>query len=310
MENAGINTGTHTSTSTGTSTAFYDAMFPHCGLSLNNLEVLAKSAIQRSLSDIDELNKRIRPLPALQMKLLDLLRKPDTHYLEIADLINQDPSLAIRVLKIVNSVQYTAGFKIDDLGTAVARLGINGISDIASTLLMKSMHPPKPIYYKLYGKQIWDHSLHCAYLCKGFSTALGQDGFTGHFLGLIHDIGKIIVFECLVEALVSSDIGDEPGSIEFREFITEASLDISYFVAKEWNLPEEMCDALQQQRTGSNSPLAIALHCANACAEQYLIEKPANGEDYNLPALARQDEHFLTVWEGFLKEVDKLDSFG
>lgn len=293
-----------------TSTAFYDAMFPHCAQRLNDLEIVAKSAIQRSLSDIDELNKRIRPLPALQMKLLELLRKPDTHYMEVADLINQDPSLALRVLKVVNSAQYTAGFEICDLGTAVARLGINGVSDITSALLMKSIHPHKPIYYKLYGKQIWDHSLHCAYLCKGFSTALGEDGFTGHFLGLIHDIGKILVFECLIEALVSSDLADEPGSVEFREFITEASLDISYFVAKEWELPEDMCDALQQQRTGATSPLAIALHCANACSEQYLIQKPANGKDYDLPLLASHDESFATVWAGFLKDVEKLGGIG
>jgi HD-like signal output (HDOD) protein len=295
--------------STGTNTAFYDSMFPHCAHSLNSLEISTKTSIQRSLSDIDELNKRIRPLPALQMKLLDLLRKPDTHYLEIVDLINQDPSLALRVLKIVNSAQYTAGFEIRDLGTAVARLGMNGISDIVSALLMKSLHPPKPIYYKLYGKQIWDHSLHCAYLCKGFATALDQDGFTGYFLGLIHDIGKILVFECLVEALVHCDTNDEPGSIEFREFITEVSMDISYFVARQWNLPADICDALQQQRTGLKSPLAIALHCANACAEQYLIQDPLNGEDYKLPALAGQHEQFTGVWKSFLKDVDKLIDF-
>lgn len=126
---------------TSTNTAFYDVMFPRCAISLNNLEMSAKAAIQSSLSDIDELSKRIRSLPTLQMKLLGLLRKPDTHHLEIVDLINQDPSLALRVHKIVNSAEYTAGFEIQDLGTAVARLGINGISDIASTLLMKSLHP-------------------------------------------------------------------------------------------------------------------------------------------------------------------------
>ena len=293
-----------------TNTAFYDAMFPHCAHNMNNLEISAKSAIQRSLSDTNELNKRIRPLPALQMKLLNLLQKPDTHYHQVTSLINQDPSLALRVLKVVNSAQYMAGFEIRDLGTAVARLGINGISDITSALLIKSLHPPKPIYYKLDGKQIWDHSLHCAYLCKGFASTLSQDGFTGHFLGLIHDVGKILVFECLVEALVNCDTNDEPGSIEFREFITELSMDVSYFIAREWKLPSDICDALQQQRTGAKSPLAIALHCANSCAEQYLIEKPSNGAAYSLPALAGQNQEFASVWARFLKDVDKLDGFG
>lgn len=289
-------------------TAFYDVMFSNRSQSLNTLESRTMASIKGSLSTIEEINKKIRPLPVLQLKLMQIIDKPNVHYMEVADLINQDPTLSVRVLNIVNSAQYSAGFEIKDLGTAVARLGIGGVAEIASSLLMKSIQPPKPIYYKLYGKQIWVHSLHTAYLCKGFASAMGEEEFSGYFLGLIHDVGKILVFDCLVDALAISDPDDEPGSVEFREYITEASLEISALVAKEWGLPANICEALEQQCSAVTTPLAVALRCANACAEEYLVQTPDPEEDYQLPILATHDECFEAVWKGFLQQADKLSS--
>jgi HD-like signal output (HDOD) protein len=90
------------------------------------------------------------------------LNNEHVKYAKVAELISKDPALSLKVLKIVNSAQNTSGFVISDLSTAVARLGMNGIASIASAIMMKSVNPPKPIYYKLYGLQIWTHSLQCA----------------------------------------------------------------------------------------------------------------------------------------------------
>lgn len=289
-------------------TAFYDTMFAHSAQGLNSLETTAMAAIQSALTNKEELSKKIKPLPVIQLKLLQILDKPNVHYMEIADLINQDPTLSVRVLKIVNSAQNSSGFEIKDLSTAVARLGVSGIAEVASSLLMKSIQPPKPIYYKLYGKQIWVHSLHTAYLCKGFASALGEEEFSGYFLGLIHDVGKILVFDCLVDALATSNMDDEPGSLEFREYITEASLEISALVAKDWGLPANFVEALEQQRTAVTTPLAVALRCANACAEEYLSQKPAPDQEYELPILATHDESFSAVWNSFLQNADDLSN--
>ncbi|MFK7863657.1 MAG: HDOD domain-containing protein [Pseudohongiellaceae bacterium] len=291
-------------------TAFYDVMFSHNAENLNLLETTTMAAIESALANKDELSNKIKPLPVIQLKLLQLLDKPDAHYMEIADLINQDPTLAARVLQIVNSAQNSSGFVIKDLNTAVARLGITGIAEIASSLMMKTIQPPKPIYYKMYGKQIWTHSLHTAYLCKGFAAALEEEEFSGYFLGLIHDVGKIVVFDCLIDAIATSDIDDEPGSLEFREYITEASLEISAVVAKNWGLPANFVEALEQQSTAVTTPLAVSLRCANACAEEYLTQKPSPGEDYQLPILATHDQSFSAVWNSFLQQADDLSNLG
>jgi c-di-GMP-related signal transduction protein len=138
------------------STAFYDVMFSESCSEFSLLKTEIIKRLKKTLSDQELLSTKLQPLPALQMELITLLNNEHVKYAKVAELISKDPALSLKVLKIVNSAQNTSGFVISDLSTAVARLGI------ASAIMMKSVNPPKPIYYKLYGLQIWTHSLQCA----------------------------------------------------------------------------------------------------------------------------------------------------
>ncbi len=107
-----------------------------------------------------------------------------------------------------------------------------GIANIAATVLMKALMPDKPIYFKTFGKQIWTHSLQCAHLSQSLALHYKQNEFDAHFAGLIHDVGKIIIFESLCNALGKVLTGELPGSIAFKKLMSEMSLDMSYFIAK------------------------------------------------------------------------------
>ncbi len=288
------------------STAFYDVMFPHSCIEYSLFEAEIKKRINGTLTNKSLLSAKLQPLPALQLDLLNLLNSDNVSYGKVAELIQKDPALTLKVLKVVNSAKNSSGLVITNLSTAIARLGMNGVATIASAIMMKSINPPKPIYYKLYGKQIWTHSLQCAYLCKEFSRTLGEDEFLGHFLGLIHDVGKILVFECLVDTLTTTCLDQEIGSEPFRKEITAVSLDVSYFVAREWDLPEVICEALQQQRKALKSPLAKALYAANACSEFYMICQIHNNCDAELPSVVEQNEGFLGSWQEFLADGNKI----
>ena len=288
------------------STAFYDVMFPESCTEFSQLETKIIKRINATLSSRELLSSDLQPLPSLQLELLNLLGNDKVHYRQVADLIQKDPALTLKVLKVVDSAKNSSGFEISNLSTAVARLGVNGIANIASAIMMKSINPPKPIYYKLYGKQIWSHSLQSAFLCKEFSKSLGEEEFLGHFLGLIHDVGKILIFECLVDTMTTSSFDHEIGSEQFRREITVKSLDVSYFVAREWCLPDVLCDALQQQRTGINSSLALALCAANECSEFQMTNNSPSNCAKDLPLIIQKTPSFVKSWEQFLAECDTL----
>lgn len=135
-------------------TAFYDAMFDYADDNLNPVEEQVISNVRDILNNPKNLSSYISPLPVLQIKLLQLLENVEVEFHELADLIEQDPALATRVLRIVNSPLYLTRGKAEDLLSAIKRLGVSGISNIASSVLMEKVRPHKPIYYKMFGRQI------------------------------------------------------------------------------------------------------------------------------------------------------------
>ncbi|MCG8416302.1 MAG: HDOD domain-containing protein, partial [Pseudomonadales bacterium] len=252
-------------------TAFYDAMFDCDDTNINPIEENVIARVHTILNDRKKLSSYIAPLPVLQIQLLDLLDNEDVEFQKLADLIEQDPALATRVLRIVNSPAYITRTKPDDLLSSIKLLGVSGISSIASSVLMENIRPPKPIYYKMFGRQIWEHSLHCAHLCRRFAVIENEDEFSAHFLGLIHDVGKIIVFNCLSEAFSESPLDGDPGSKVFKDMMSETSRDISYFIARDWELPEKFWMPLEEQSKRQRSPMGAILYRANLCAELYLL---------------------------------------
>ena len=287
-------------------TAFYDAMFGTTGRGMNTLEKKALENVRGILNSPAKLSSHIRPLPVLLIQLLELLKDPDTDYRELSKLIQQDPSLATRVLRVVNSPLYRGRVEILDLESAIGRIGIAGISSIASAIMMEKVRPQKPIYYKMFGRLIWVHSLHCAHLCRDYAAISDADQFSGYFLGLIHDVGKIIVFDCLNEALSSGILDGDPGSAVFKETMSEMSMDISTFVAREWALPEEFAVALEQQRMGPETPLAKALLRANACAEIYLLLERGRLKEDDVDDLLEEADYDVDVWRKFQRAAPEI----
>jgi len=286
--------------------AFYDAMFDSTDIKLNPIEVQAVANVRGVLNDPKNLCSYISPLPLIQIKLLQLLEKPDVEIEDLASLIDQDPALATRVLSIVNSPMFLTRSKIENLLSAIKRLGIAGISSVASSILMEKVRPHRPIYYKMFGRLIWEHSLHTAFICRGFVKEQQEDEFAGHFLGLIHDVGKIIIFNCLNDAFSKGIVEGEPGSKVFKDMMSQMSLDISYFIAREWQLPDKFWNALFEQTTTPKSPLAVHLYRANLCAELYLLYVKHKLTEQELADTIKSLEFDGDVWREFLLKAKLL----
>lgn len=292
------------------STAFYDAMFGtnNTDSEINHIEEKALRNVREILNSPQQLSKQIPPLPVTLLQLIDILKDPNSDFIEIAKLIEQDPGLAVEVLRVANSSLYFRGNKeITSLRNAVALLGISGISNISTTLLLEKVKPSKPIYYKMFGKQIWIHSVQCAFLCKTLAIENKNDEFDAYFLGLIHDVGKIIIFNCLCDALSSEFPGGNPGSQAFKELMAEMSADISYFIAIEWKLPTIYCEALDVQRSITSSVLSEQLYKGNLLSELYLLYKKGQISDALIETILEKLSVQKSIWEQFIEIAPKIE---
>lgn len=292
------------------STAFYDAMFDNdCEEScMNKIEEQTLANVRETLNSPEKLSEKIPPLPVIVIKLLEVLKDSDANFLDLVAIIEQDPALAVQVIKVANTAKYARGDEsINSLRRAVNVLGASGVAKIATTIMIEKIMPAKPIYHKMFGRQIWLHSLHCAYLCKLLADCHNQDKFDAHFLGLIHDVGKILIFECLCNAFSSECSDCVPGSLAFKELMSEMSVDISYFIAVEWQLPSIYCEALQQQHTNRTSILAKLLYKANIMSELYLLHTKGLVAQDKLAELLKKLSVKEKIWQDFLEIAPEIE---
>lgn len=292
------------------SSAFYDAMFGPEQLSteINDLEQKALDNVRGILNNPEKLSHQIPPLPTVLLQLIDTLKNENAKFMDIAEVIEKDPSLAIEVLKIANSgLYYSGNGEITSLKKAVSLIGVSGIASISSTILLEKIRPAAPIYYRMFGRQIWIHSLHCAFLCKTLADHAHEDLFDAYFLGLIHDIGKIIIFNCLCDALQTESPNYAPGTRSYKELMSEMSADISFFIAQEWGLPKVYCDALQAHRNIRTSSLATLLYKANLLSETYLLVTKKGLDENIINSLLNKLSVDQTIWSDFLSLCPEIE---
>ncbi|GAA6204972.1 HDOD domain-containing protein [Thalassotalea sp. SU-HH00458] len=264
-------------------TDFYDVMFGSINTTgtMSALEQNTLNRIVNVLNNPQQLKQHIPALPAMLIKLLDALKDPHADFDTFVDIIEVDPSFAAEVLKVANTAKYNRTDKaIIYLSKATSLLGISGLMNIASTLLLAEVIPCNPLYYQLYGRLIWVHSVQCATLCEMLAKAEKHNTADAYFIGLIHDLGRIIIFNCISENMEKTFASLTPCTREYKALMSEMSMDMTYFIAKQWQLPPIYIEALKQQRENNRNALSDILFKANRLSEHYLLfHKKAVKED-------------------------------
>ena len=138
------------------------------------------------------------PLPEILLKLQHLINDPDSDLEAIAELIETEPVLSGRLIKLANSVLFGGGRETaEDLSSAVLRLGVKMILDLAYTLQLSNMFNR----FKTFDQyRFWKHSLAVACLTQALGKKIGlpeQEQEESYVCGLMHDLG-IVVFEYLI----------------------------------------------------------------------------------------------------------------
>ncbi|MDR4507590.1 MAG: HDOD domain-containing protein [Candidatus Brocadiaceae bacterium] len=161
------------------------------GDKLNKYFTLPKQAIENALGkDVKELPT----FPIILVKLLKLTSNESSSIKDLEKIVETDPAIAVKVLKIVNSAAFGPKQKINRLRDAIIYLGFSFIRKLAMevTIFEQMIQYNQPSHFnRLF---FWRHCLSVACISKTLAEALGYpDPEEVYVAGLLHDIGKIIL---------------------------------------------------------------------------------------------------------------------
>ena len=168
--------------------------------------------IQR-LSEISNLPT----LPEIILRIEMLIMSEEGNATLLARIIEEDPSLTAKVLKVANSSFYrTSEKKISSISRAITRIGFNEIGHIALAVNFVQQFSQKSNVLDY--REFWKHALTAAHLC----SMIAQENACGRFsqtdrhalflAGLLHDIGILIYdqffhaeFEQIIETAIKKE---------------------------------------------------------------------------------------------------------
>lgn len=199
--------------------------------------------IKRQIQKIDA---RLPETPSIISELNDVIEDPLATSNDVAQVVNKSPSLAALLLKIVNSAYYGFPSAIDRISRAVTIIGTKEISGLALGICV--MRAFNDIPSQLLNMQAFiRHSLVCGMLARITAALKNVEQTEQLFIsGLLHDIGKLIVFKyypehakaCMHEAAAS---GQSVYQAE-KSIIGLNHTQISRYLLKKWRLPSELED--------------------------------------------------------------------
>lgn len=130
--------------------------------------------------------------PKSVQKILELTRDVNCSPKDLVQVIDHDPVVMVKILKVVNSAYYALPRKITSINHAVVMLGFNPIKNLALSIAAIGMLPQTSAA-GFDSQQYLLHSLSTAGLARKIALRLDDadpmDCFTA---GLLHDFGKAV----------------------------------------------------------------------------------------------------------------------
>lgn len=154
---------------------------------------LEKKFLSDFFNDLNANRVVLPTLPEVAMQVRKAVGDPQATDTKIERIINTDPALSAKLLKVVNSPAYRGATPITNLRMAITRLGSNMVRNLATTLVMEQLYQTKStdaIKQRL--KAQWLHSTKVATLSQIIArhfTKIKPD--EAMLAGLIHDIGVL-----------------------------------------------------------------------------------------------------------------------
>ena len=205
--------------------------------------------MQSTLHDLLSSLRSVEPFPSVATTVLQWTDRPDVMPSDLTQLVQTDPGLTGKVLKLANSAYYGFQAEISSLNEAGNRLGTKVLTNLIVTTCGNR-------YFRDYGEgsaargeELWTRSVTNALSSKLIATAHGNcDAETAYTAALLQDIGSIVVARFLAE--YGDDIKSEAracGSLLEAEkrVLGLSHAEIGARLASRWGLPAKLIDTIR-----------------------------------------------------------------
>lgn len=237
-------------------------------------------------------------MPAVAHRVSELVRDPKVSAADLERVIETDPALAGRILRIANSAFYGGYRSVSTIQAAVMRMGFDAVRGLVVAASVKSV-------YRRFGlteQQLWEHAVGTAIGSRIVAKETGVNPDEAFVAGLLHDVGKTVlannheeryaeVFQAVYNEGVPS-LAAEVGVFGFGH------TEIGGSVVRRWRLPESIEECVRHH----HQPLGADPACRALVASVAVANMMAHANGIGL----REAEDVPDLYEGGIASMIRL----
>lgn len=248
-------------------------------------------------------------MPQVVREMQSVIKQPNSTPEQLAHVIEKDPTISLRLISVSNSAVYRGITEIRNVKNAIPRLGLKEALNIVMAIANKNLYESKNVKFKILMDRLWVHALACAYGSKLIAQTLKLDDLEKYFLmGLIHDIGKIL----LLNAFSEVSRGQSLRMDAIQTNIQEAHIGLGSMLLKRWGFDAEFINVINHHEDVEFSPDTVkeimVVHLANMLTRQIgfsLFEEEVDFAELQSATILKMEPEKM---EGIGEEVKNIIS--
>ncbi len=190
---------------------------------------------------------RLASPPEIFLKISQIIEDPSKTVQDAERVIEHDPGLAARLLRLVNSAFYGFPRRIVSISHAVSLIGLNELRDLvlATVVVERFSKLSNPLMSM---REFWQVSVRGALLTRELSKAFA--GMEATFVcGLLHEIGRLVIYARIPElaraALLLATAENLEERVAERRIYGFDHYQLGAELLRRWQLPEVIVTTLR-----------------------------------------------------------------
>lgn len=220
-----------------------------------------------TLEELLASNEALPSIPKIIALLLNELDQAEPDLRKISQLLNTDPVLTTRLLRLANSAKFQFASKISSVSEALALMGLDQVRSLATAAAVTGAFR---IVQGMDMNQFWRFSLNTAKLSRMLAGMIRKNQAAAFTAGLIHATGELVMHRGMALELIALDQEVPPLALKRasaeRKLLGYCYADVGAGFARNWQFPQAIVDALANQNTPFENdvyePMAGILHLA------------------------------------------------
>lgn len=250
---------------------------------------------------------KVAALPAVALKFSEAIKNPLTSNQDLENIVSEDSALAAKVLMIANSALFNFPSKIDTISKAITIIGHKQLSEIILSCSVVAMFKDIP-QDVIDMDKFWRHSIAVATTARILASSRREQNIEKFFTaGLLHDIGKLILFieapKYIKEVLDKSAESNSLMHKVEQEVLGFDHAKLGAMLLKKWKLPEDIVTSVYYHHMPSISSGDIVypgiIHIADIIS--HALQYGSSGEKF-VPTLNEK------AWNSLSLDVDILSA--